>query len=80
MRRTDREPPGARPTAGPLWCVAKSRTFDTLVRTIAVRRPVRPFSHGQDQVRDVTFERHLGDRVYEIWHVGTERDWDEVLA
>ena len=50
-------------------------TFDTFVRTIGVWWPVTPFSAGQDRVRDVTFERRLGGRVYETWDDGTQVDW-----
>jgi uncharacterized protein YndB with AHSA1/START domain len=57
----------------------RQHTFDTFVRTIGVWWPVTPFSAGQDQVRDVTFERRSGGRVYETWQDGTEVDWGEVL-
>src|SRR4030088_2515497 len=50
-------------------------TFDTFVRTIGVWWPVTPFSAGQDRVRDVTFERRPGGRVYESWDDGTQVDW-----
>jgi len=50
-------------------------TFDTFVRTIGVWWPVTPFSAGRDRVRDVTFERRLGGRVYETWADGTKVDW-----
>ena len=55
-----------------------THTFHTFVRTIAAWWPVRPFSAGQDRVRDVTFEERLGGRVYETWHDGTVVDWGEV--
>ena len=57
-----------------------THTFDVFVRTIGTWWPVRPFSRGQDRVRDVTFERRRGGRVYETWDDGTERDWGEVLT
>jgi Activator of Hsp90 ATPase homolog 1-like protein len=50
-------------------------TFDTFVRTIGVWWPVTPFSAGQERVRDVTFERRPGGRVYETWDDGTQVDW-----
>ena len=55
-------------------------TFDTFVRTIGVWWPVTPFSAGQDQVRDVTFERRAGGRVYETWADGTQVDWGTLRA
>jgi uncharacterized protein YndB with AHSA1/START domain len=58
----------------------RRHTFDTFVRTIGVWWPVTPFSAGQDRVRDVTFERHEGGRVYETWQDGTRIDWGELLA
>ena len=57
-----------------------AHTFDTFVRTIAVWWPLRPFSAGGERVRDVTFERRLGGRVYETWDDGTEVDWGELLV
>ncbi|NIH88235.1 SRPBCC domain-containing protein [Amycolatopsis granulosa] len=57
-----------------------AHTFDTFVRTIGVWWPVEPFSRGRERVRDVTFERRPGGRVYETWDDGTEHDWGEVLA
>lgn len=54
-------------------------TFDTFVRTIGIWWPVQPFSHGQDRVRDVTFEQRLGGRVYETWDDGTVVDWGTVI-
>jgi hypothetical protein len=50
-------------------------TFDTFVRTIGVWWPVTPFPAGQERVRDVTFERRPGGRVYEAWDDGTQVDW-----
>jgi len=55
-------------------------TFDTFVDTIGIWWPVTPFSAGKDQVRDVTFERRQGGRVFETWQDGTEADWGEVLV
>jgi uncharacterized protein YndB with AHSA1/START domain len=58
----------------------REHTFDTFVRTIGIWWPVTPFSAGQDRVRDVTFERREGGRVYETWQDGTEADWGSLLA
>ncbi len=58
----------------------RQHTFDTFVRTIGAWWPVTPFSAGKDQVRDVTFERRQGGRVYETWQDGTEVDWGELLV
>jgi hypothetical protein len=58
----------------------RRHTFDTFVATIGTWWPVNPFSAGQDRVRDVTFERRRGGRVYETWQDGTEVDWGEVLV
>ena len=55
-------------------------TFDVFVHTIGVWWPVEPFSAGQDNVRDVTLERHVGGRVYETWQDGTVVQWGELLA
>lgn len=57
----------------------RSHTFDIFVRTIGVWWPVNPFSAGNDRVRDVTFERRAGGRVYETWADGTDVDWGTVL-
>jgi hypothetical protein len=56
----------------------REHTFDTFVRTIGVWWPVQPLSAGRERVRDVTFERQVGGRVYEIWDDGTTVDWGEV--
>jgi uncharacterized protein YndB with AHSA1/START domain len=58
----------------------REHTFDTFVRTIGIWWPVTPFSAGQDRVRDVTFERCEGGRVYETWQDGTEVDWGSLLT
>jgi len=58
----------------------RRHTFDTFVRTIGIWWPVTPFSAGQDRVREVTFERHPGGRVYETWLDGTDVDWGEILV
>jgi Activator of Hsp90 ATPase homolog 1-like protein len=55
-------------------------TFTTFVTTIGAWWPVRPFSAGQDRVRDVTVEQRQGGRVYETWDDGTEVDWGTLLA
>jgi uncharacterized protein YndB with AHSA1/START domain len=57
-----------------------AHTFDTFVRTIAVWWPLKPFSAGQDRVRDVTFEQRHGGRLYETWDDGTVVVWGELLA
>lgn len=57
-----------------------AHTFDVFVREIGAWWPVRPFSLGADQVREVTFEREIGGRVYETWHDGTEHEWGRLLA
>lgn len=57
-----------------------AHTFDTFVRTIGMWWPVHPLSAGRERVRDVTFERRLGGRVYETWDDGTAVDWGEVVA
>lgn len=53
-------------------------TFDVFVRTIGAWWPLVPYSAGGDRVRDVTFERRPGGRVYETWEDGTTVDWGEV--
>jgi uncharacterized protein YndB with AHSA1/START domain len=58
----------------------RQHTFEVFVATIGIWWPVNPFSAGKDRVRDVTFERRPGGRVYETWEDGTEVDWGEVLA
>lgn len=58
----------------------RGHTFDTFVKTIGIWWPVTPFSAGKDRVRDVTFERFEGGRVYETWQDGTEIDWGNVLV
>lgn len=55
-------------------------TFDAFVRTIGAWWPVPQFSAGQDRVRDVTFERRAGGRVYETWDDGTQVDWGTLRA
>jgi Activator of Hsp90 ATPase homolog 1-like protein len=55
-------------------------TFDAFVRTIGVWWPVTPFSAGRERVRDVTFERRPGGRVYETWDDGTQVDWGTLRA
>jgi uncharacterized protein YndB with AHSA1/START domain len=58
----------------------RQHTFDTFVDTIGIWWPVTPFSAGKDRVRNVTFERRAGGRVYETWQDGTELDWGQVLV
>ena len=55
-------------------------TFGTFVRTIGIWWPVRPFSAGKDQVRDIALEQRRGGRVYEIWDDGTEVVWGELAT
>lgn len=55
-------------------------TFDVFVATIAQWWPLRPFSAGQDRVRDVVFEQQPGGRVYELWDDGTTVGWGELLT
>jgi hypothetical protein len=55
-------------------------TFGVFVRTLGVWWPVRPFSAGQERVRDVTLEPRLGGRVYETWQDGTVLEWGELLV
>ena len=57
-----------------------ARTFDTFVRTIGLWWPLKPFSAGQDRVREVVFEQRKGGRVYERWHDGTVVVWGDLLA
>jgi uncharacterized protein YndB with AHSA1/START domain len=57
-----------------------THTFDVFVATIGRWWPLRPFSAGQERVRDVVFERRTGGRVYERWDDGTTVGWGEVLA
>ncbi|MEO3808557.1 SRPBCC domain-containing protein [Sphaerisporangium sp. B11E5] len=54
-------------------------TFEVFVRTIGLWWPVRPFSAGQDKVRDVTLEQRAGGRVYETWEDGTVVQWGELV-
>jgi hypothetical protein len=56
-----------------------AHTFDIFVREIGAWWPVQPYSAGQDRVRQVTFERPFGGRVYETWEDGTTVDWGDVL-
>ncbi|NHC12465.1 SRPBCC domain-containing protein [Motilibacter deserti] len=58
----------------------REHTFDVFVRTIGAWWPLQPFSFGQEQARDVTFEQRVGGRVYETWQDATTRDWGTVLA
>jgi uncharacterized protein YndB with AHSA1/START domain len=55
-------------------------TFDVFVRTIGAWWPLVPYSAGGDRVRNVTFERRPGGRVYETWEDGTTVDWAKVLT
>jgi hypothetical protein len=58
---------------------SQEHTFTVFVREIASWWPVQPFSMGTDRIRNVTFERELGGRVFETWHDGTIREWGQVL-
>ncbi|MBF6604130.1 MAG: SRPBCC domain-containing protein [Chloroflexi bacterium] len=55
-------------------------TFGVFVREIGRWWPTRPFSLGQEQVVQVTFEPRLGGRVFETWADGRTVDWGHVLA
>jgi Activator of Hsp90 ATPase homolog 1-like protein len=57
-----------------------AHTFDVFVRAIGAWWPVQPYSAGGERVRQVTFERRVGGRVYETWGDGTTVDWGEVLV
>ncbi|MCU1556189.1 MAG: activator of Hsp90 ATPase 1 family protein [Microbacteriaceae bacterium] len=54
-------------------------TFEVFVREIGSWWPLQPFSIGKDRIREVTFERTLGGRVFETWDDGTIREWGRVL-
>jgi uncharacterized protein YndB with AHSA1/START domain len=56
-----------------------AHTFEVFVATIAQWWPLRPFSAGEDRIRDVVFEQRAGGRVYEVWDDGTTVEWGEVL-
>ncbi len=58
----------------------QAHTFDVFVKTIGAWWPVQPFSAGRERVRDVTFEQHLGGRVYETWDDGSTVDWGTVVT
>lgn len=57
-----------------------ARTFEVFVATIGRWWPLRPFSVGEDRVRDVVFEQRAGGRVYEVWDDDTTVTWGAVLA
>jgi hypothetical protein len=56
------------------------RTFDVFVDTIAQWWPLRPYSIGQDRVRDVVFERRVTGLIYEVWDDGHTVTWGRLLA
>ena len=56
----------------------RRHTFDKSSGPSASGGPSPRSRPGWDQVRDVTFERREGGRVYETWQDGTEVDWGEV--
>lgn len=56
----------------------RAHTFDVFVATMGAWWPVEPFSAGGSRVRDVTFERRAGGRVYETWDDGSTVDWGTV--
>jgi hypothetical protein len=58
---------------------SQDHTFDVFVREIGTWWPLQPFSFGTDRVRQVTFERELGGRVFETWDDGTVHEWGRVL-
>lgn len=55
-------------------------TFAVFVATIGTWWPVRPYSRGQDRVRDVTVEERVGGRVYETWDDGSVCEWGRLRA
>jgi len=57
---------------------SRAHTFEVFVATIGRWWPLRPFSAGEDRVRDVVFERQVGGRVYEVWDDGRTVDWGAV--
>lgn len=57
-----------------------AHTFDVFVDTLGDWWPLRPYSLGQDRVREVVFERAAGGRVYEVWTDGTDVTWGHLRA
>ncbi|MEV4757875.1 SRPBCC domain-containing protein [Micromonospora sp. NPDC049559] len=78
----DRTVPPRRPPINQSTLVRSgaAHTFEVFVATIGSWWPLRPFSAGQDRVREVVFERHVGGRLYETWTDGTTVTWGDVLA
>ena len=58
---------------------SQQHTFSVFVRELGAWWPLQPFSMGKERIREVTFERELGGRVYETWHDDSEHDWGRVL-
>jgi hypothetical protein len=54
-------------------------TFAVFVRDIGLWWPTGTHSIGGDQVAAVRLEEHVGGRLYERWHDGTEHAWARVL-
>jgi hypothetical protein len=59
---------------------SRDHTFDMFVHTIGVWWPTRRASSGRERVRDITIERRIGGKVFEIWDDGTTVEWGELLA
>ncbi len=55
-------------------------TFHTFVRRIGTWWPLRPYSVGEDRVREVTVQERAGGRVFETWDDGTSVEWGTLLA
>jgi hypothetical protein len=56
-----------------------AHTFDVFVDTIGQWWPLRPFSIGQERVRDVTFDRRVDGLVSEVWDDGRTVIWGRLL-
>ena len=54
-------------------------TFAVFVRDIGLWWPTGTHSVGGEQVATVRLEEHVGGRLYERWHDGTERAWAHVV-
>lgn len=42
--------------------------------------PVKTHSVGQENVKTLVFGGGVGERCYEVWHDGTEKEWGRVTA
>ena len=47
---------------------------------IATWWPVKTHSVGQQKVKRLVFGAGVGERCYEVWHDGTEKEWGRVTA